>query len=174
MKTLNEKLNNCGKDYKKIDTALIILVEQKLLSCFDMFIQTRNRALELSQSTRKPSFDAFCKGLINEKERLIVSKQLSPNKSLIAYNPNNSFHNAKGSCSHTSKPTNNSNVHHESSKKKKVYDPCKHRGKTNHLEKNCFKLKRLMSKAKKKGSDESHVALCASVVSSSISSSNVE
>ena len=67
MKTLNEKLNNCGKDYKKTRTALIILVEQKLASCFDMFIQTRNRALELSQSTTKPTFDAFCKGLINEK-----------------------------------------------------------------------------------------------------------
>ena len=46
--------------------ALIILVEQKLPSCFDMFIQTRNRALELSQSTTKPTFDDFCKGLINE------------------------------------------------------------------------------------------------------------
>ena len=31
-----------------------------------------------------------------------------------------------------------------------------------------------MSKAKNKGSDESHVALCASIVSSSNSSSNVE
>ena len=84
----------------------------------------------------------------------------------------------KCSCSHTSKPTynsgNNSNAHHENSKKKKVYDPCTHRGKTNHAEKNGFKLKRLLSKAKKKGSDESHVALCASVVSSSNSSSNVE
>ena len=67
LKTLNEKLNNCGKDYKKTDTFLIILVEQKLSSCFDMFIQTRNRALELSQSTTKPTFDNFCKGLINEK-----------------------------------------------------------------------------------------------------------
>ena len=55
-----------------------------------------------------------------------------------------------------------------------MYDPCKHFGKTNHPEKNCFKLKRLMSKAKKKSFDESHVVLCASVVSSSNSSSNVE
>jgi len=29
IKTLNEKLNACGKDYKKNDTALIILVEKK-------------------------------------------------------------------------------------------------------------------------------------------------
>ena len=47
LKTLNEKLNNRGKYYKKVDTALIILVEQKLSSSFDMFIQTSNRALEL-------------------------------------------------------------------------------------------------------------------------------
>jgi len=47
VKTLNEKLNNCGKYYKKTDTALIILVEQKLPSCFYMFIQTSNKALEL-------------------------------------------------------------------------------------------------------------------------------
>jgi hypothetical protein len=30
LKTLNEKLNNCGKHYKKTDTTLVILVEQKL------------------------------------------------------------------------------------------------------------------------------------------------
>ena len=45
LKTLNEKLNSCGKDYKKTDTALIIFVECKMPSCFDMFIQTRNRPL---------------------------------------------------------------------------------------------------------------------------------
>ena len=61
LKTLNEKLNSFGKDYKKTDTALIILVERKMPSCFGMFIQTRNRALELSQSTMKQTFDDFCK-----------------------------------------------------------------------------------------------------------------
>ena len=66
VKTLNEKLNNCGKDYKKTSTAFIIPVEQKLPSCFDMFIQTRNRALELSQSTAKSTFDAFCKGIVQK------------------------------------------------------------------------------------------------------------
>ena len=45
LKTLNKKLNSCGKYYKKADTALIILVEFKMPSCFDMFIQTRNRSL---------------------------------------------------------------------------------------------------------------------------------
>ena len=65
-----------------------------------MFIQTRNRALELSQSTMKPNFDVFCKGLINEQERLIVSGQLSPNKALIALNHKKHFHNAKGNFTH--------------------------------------------------------------------------
>jgi hypothetical protein len=51
LKTLNEKLNNCGKDYKKTDIALIIIVEHKLSSCFDMFIQTSNRAIEMSKGT---------------------------------------------------------------------------------------------------------------------------
>ena len=78
LKALNEKLNSCGKDYKKTYTALIILVERKMPSCFDMFIQTRNGALELSQSTTKQTFDDFCKGLINEQERLIVLGQLTP------------------------------------------------------------------------------------------------
>ena len=91
MKTLNEKLNNYGKYYKKTDTTLIILVEQKLSSCFDIFIQTMNRDLELSQSTTKPIFDAFCKGLINEQEMLIVLGQLSLSKSLIAHNPKKTF-----------------------------------------------------------------------------------
>ena len=66
LKILNEKLINCGIGFNKTDTTLIILIEQKMASSFDMFIQTRNRALELSQSTMKPTFDDFCKGLINE------------------------------------------------------------------------------------------------------------
>ena len=45
LKTLNGKLNSCAKDYKKTDSALINLVERKMPSCFDMFIQTSNRAL---------------------------------------------------------------------------------------------------------------------------------
>ena len=55
-----------------------------------------------------------------------------------------------------------------------MYDPCEHCGKTNHLEKNCFKAKRLMTKAKKKTSNDSQVALCVSVVLHNNSSSNVE
>ena len=45
----------------------------------------------------KQTFDDFCKGLINEQERLIVSGQLTPNKALIALNKNHkkSFNNAK-------------------------------------------------------------------------------
>ena len=55
-----------------------------------------------------------------------------------------------------------------------MYDPCKHCGKTNHPENNCFKEKRLMAKAKKKTSHVSQVALCASVVFPNNSSSNME
>ena len=62
-KNLNEQLKICGIDYNKTDTTLIILVEQKLPSSFDMFIQTRNSALEFSQSTMKHTFDDFFKGL---------------------------------------------------------------------------------------------------------------
>jgi len=166
LKTLNEKLNSCGKDYKKTDTALIILVERKMPSCFDMFIQTRNRALELSQSTTKQTFDDFCKGLINEQERLIVSGQLTPNKALTAPNKHHKkiFNNAKGSNPSNTNFGHASHASNENSKQKKVYDPCKHCGKTNHPKKNCFKAKRLMAKAKKKTSHESQVALCASVV----------
>ena len=101
-----------------MDTALIILVEQKLPSYFDMFIKTRNTALELSQSTMKPTFDDFCKGLVNEKERLIISRQISLNKALMTHNknPKKIFNNAKGSSSRASNPTNKfghaSNAHH--------------------------------------------------------------
>ena len=55
-----------------------------------------------------------------------------------------------------------------------MYDPCKHCGKTNHLERNCFKEKRLMAKAKKKTSHDSQIALCAYVVLPNNSSSNVD
>ena len=55
-----------------------------------------------------------------------------------------------------------------------MYDPCKHCGKTNHPEKNCFKAKRLMAKAKKKTSHDSQVAFCEFVVFPNNSSSNME
>ena len=58
-----EKLNDCGINYKKNDNALIILVEQKLPSCFDMIIQTRNRAIEMSKWTMKPIFECFLEKL---------------------------------------------------------------------------------------------------------------
>ena len=92
-----------------------------------MFIQNRNRAIEMSKGITKPTFDEFCKGLINEQERLIVSSQLTPNKDLMPHNNNNnpkkSFQpNTKGSGSHssTNNSSNASNVTHEVSKKKKV------------------------------------------------------
>ena len=55
-----------------------------------------------------------------------------------------------------------------------MYDHCKHCGKINHPEKNCFKAKGLIAKAKKKNSNDSQVALFASVVLPNNSSSNVE
>ena len=121
-------------------------------SCFDMFIQTRNRAVEFSQSTTKKTFDDFCKGLINEQERLIVSGQLKPNKALTSLNKHHkkSFNNGKGSNPFNTNSGHASHASNGNSEQKKVYDPCKHCGKTNHLEKNCFKAKRLMDKAKKK------------------------
>ena len=89
--------------------------------------------------------------MINEQERLIVLGQLTPNKSLIALNKNHkkSFNNAKGS---NPSDTNFGHASHASNgnSKQTFYDPCKHCGKTNHPEKNCFKAKRLMAKAKKK------------------------
>ena len=53
----------------------------------------------MSQITTKKNFDDFCKGLINEEERLIVSRQFTPNKALAALNKHHkkTFNNAKGS-----------------------------------------------------------------------------
>ena len=110
----------------------------------------------MCKGTTKPTFDEFFKGLINEKERLIASSQLTPNKALMTHinkNPKKRFQpNSKGSCSHssTNNSSNASNVTHEISKKKKVYDPCKYCGKTNHPEKRFYKVKCLNDKAKKK------------------------
>ena len=95
MKTLNEKLNACGKDYKKNDTALIIFVEQKLPPSFDMFIQTRNRAIEMSKWTITNTFEEFCQGLINEQDRLISTGQLSFNQALMTHNKGNYNKNSK-------------------------------------------------------------------------------
>ena len=120
LKNLNEKLNSCDKGYKKTGTTLIILVECKMPACFDMFIQTRNRDLELSRSTTKQTFDDFCKGLINEQERLIVSGQLTPNKALTALNKNhkNFFNNAKGS---NPSNTNSGHASHASNENSKQF-----------------------------------------------------
>ena len=119
----------------------------------------------MSQSTTKQTFDDFCKRLINEQKWLIVSRQLTPYKALTALNKNHkkSFNNAKGSNPSNTNFGHASHASNGNSKKEKVYDPCKHCGKTNHLEKNCFKAKRLMAKAKKKTSQDSQVGLCASV-----------
>ena len=79
----------------------------------------------------KQKFDDFSKGLINEQERLIVLGQLTPNKALTALNKNhkNFLNNAKGS---NPSNTNSGHASNGNSKQKKVYDPCKHCGKTNH------------------------------------------
>jgi hypothetical protein len=101
-----------------------------------MFIQTRNREIEKSQGSMKPSFEDFCKGLINEQERLIVSGQLTPNKALMAHNIKNHnkvFH--KNPKSHTKRPSqHSSNDVCVDVSKKKVFNPCMYCGKTNHPE----------------------------------------
>ena len=52
-----------------------------------MFIQTRNRALELSKGTTTTNtFEDFCLGLINEQDRLISNGQFSSNQALMAHN----------------------------------------------------------------------------------------
>jgi hypothetical protein len=98
---------------------------------------------------------------------LIASGQLTSHKALMAHNnknPKKSFH-PYTKCSYSHSSTNHfgnaSNITHEFNKKKKVYDPCKYCDKTNHLEKNCYKGKRLNVKAKKQASNEQQVALCA-------------
>jgi hypothetical protein len=144
-----------------------------------MFIQTRNIAIEMSKGTTKPNFDEFCKDLINEQERLIALGQLTSHKPVMTYNNKNSKKrfqpNTKGFCSHSSTNIsgNDSNVTHEVNKKKKVCDPYKYRGKTNHPKKSCYKGKRLNAKAKKQDSNEQQVALCAYFVQSG-NYSNVE
>ena len=86
---------------------------------------------------------------------LIVSGQLTPNKALTTLNKNHkkTFNNGKGSNPSNTNYRHASHASNENSKQKKVYDPCKHCGKTNHPENNCFKAKRLMPKAKKKTSN---------------------
>ena len=61
----------------------------------------------------KKTFDVFCKWLINEQERLVVSGQLTPNKALIALNKHHkkSFNNAEGS---NPSNTNSGHVSHAS------------------------------------------------------------
>jgi hypothetical protein len=141
LKTLNEKLNNCGKDYKKTNSTLVILVEKKMPSSFDMFIQTRHRAIEMSKGYMTPRFEYFFKGLINEQERLIASGQFNSNKALMTHNKNNpnKFFNknpkshTKGSSQHSS------NDACDDASKKKQFNRCKYCGKTNQPENIFFK-----------------------------------
>ena len=72
----------------------------------------------------KQTFDDFCKGLINEQERLLVSLQLTPNKALTALNK----HHKKSFNKHT-KPHNQGSTSSKDDafnmvySKKKVYNP---------------------------------------------------
>ena len=53
-----------------------------------MFIQTRNRAIEMSKGTIVNVFEEFCQGLINEQDRLISTGQFSYNQALMTHNKN--------------------------------------------------------------------------------------
>jgi hypothetical protein len=66
LKSYNEKLNNCGFEYTKHDITLIILVENKFPQIYDLFIQPKNKSIEVSKGILKPNFEEFCKGLICE------------------------------------------------------------------------------------------------------------
>ena len=70
------------KKSKQNCNAFIILVDQKLSSYFDIFIQSRSKANELCKGTLKPIFEDFCKCVINKQDRLINSGQISNNKAL--------------------------------------------------------------------------------------------
>lgn len=71
---------------------------------FDIFIQTRNRAIEMSKWTITTTFEEFCRGLINEQDRLISNGQFSSNQTLMAHNMTYN----KNPKSHTQGPNNSS------------------------------------------------------------------
>ena len=134
-----------------------------------MFIQTRNRALEMSKGATANTFEDFCLGLINEQDRLISNGQFSSNQALMAHNRSynmNARKNPKShnQVSHTSSPASSpassqpSNAPSKASKKKD-YETCKYCGKF-HTKKFCWKQNKDLAKAKKKSNDE-QVALCA-------------
>ena len=83
-----------------------------------MFIQTTNRAIEMSKGTMRPTFEYFCKGLICEKYILIYSHQLFKSKALMKHNkknPNNFFNenpkaHIKGSIPHSYNDDDSSNM----------------------------------------------------------------
>eukprot|EP01018_Ginkgo_biloba_P038716 Gb_00331 [translate_table: standard] len=153
VKSINEKLDQCGNDYKKSDAALIILVERKLSPIYDIFIQTRARAIKISIGRHKPlpDFEEFSKGLINEQNKLISSGQIVIGQAHVAhgnkFQAKGSKKNFKHGCDHTSgnacQPPNNVNA---GTSIKKKYKPCRYCGKTNHLEKNYFKRQRELAK----------------------------
>ena len=72
-----------------------------------MFIDTRNKAIEMSKETMKPTFEIFCKGLTNEKDRLIASPQLSNSKALMTHSKKNFYR----SSNKNSKPHNLKDQH---------------------------------------------------------------
>ena len=128
-----------------------------------MFIQTRNRALELSKGTTSNTFEDFCLGLINEQDRLLSSGQFSSNQALMAHNRSYNMNARKNPKSHNQVSHTSSHASsHASSQpsnapskvnKKKDYETCKYCGKF-HMKKFCWKRNNDLAKAKKKSSDE--------------------
>jgi hypothetical protein len=82
-------LNNCGFDYKNNDTSLIIIVDKKLPLMYDMFIQTRNKIIEMSEGTLKPNFEYFCKELICEQNNLLSQGQIVVGKVHLSHGKKN-------------------------------------------------------------------------------------
>ena len=101
------------------------------------------------------------KRLINKQDRLINSGQRSNNKVLREHskkNPNRNFKNSKPL--NQGYASSNNDASKMVSNKRKVYNPFKYCGKTNHCENICFKWRHELVKANKKPSKEYQVSMC--------------
>jgi len=146
IKCYYEKLGHFGFDWKKNGISLIILVKNKLPPIYDLFIQYKNKCVEMSQGTHKHKFRELYKVLINEQYMLISSRKIIIWNSHVALGGKFQSKGPKKDVrpSHTSstnvfvntiKPSNNTNIG-TSLKEWKVLKYCT---KSNHSENNCFK-----------------------------------
>jgi hypothetical protein len=140
----------------KNDTTLIILVENKMPNIYDLFIQTRNRAIEMSKGTLKPNFEDFCKGLICEQDMLLSFGQIVFGKEHLTHGKKNPYKGPKKDTKPNVPSTSNniSNYDNVGALQKKEWKPCKYYEKTNDAEKMDLRGHNELAKAKKKFSKE--------------------